>query len=69
MRIGEREVRTGRRRDPTGSYVVVMGRTAWRALSVEAEAAGDVYVYRAKSWRDVQRLLRRARALGLDVVE
>ncbi len=69
MRIGEREVRTGRRRDPTGNYVVVMGRAAWKALNVEAEATGDAYVYRAKSWREVERLLRRARALGLDVVD
>ncbi len=69
MRIGEREVRSGRRRDPTGNYVVVMGRAAWEALNVEAEVAGDAYVYRAKSWSDVERLLKRARALGLDVVD
>ncbi|ABL88889.1 conserved hypothetical protein [Pyrobaculum islandicum DSM 4184] len=59
---------TSRRRTPDGYYVVVLGLYAQEVLRVVgAERAGKFYIYRTRSWTEVQRIVRRAEALGLDV--
>mgnify|MGYP000543983500 CR=1 FL=1 len=59
---------TSRKKTPDGHYVVVLGLYAQELLRVEgAERVGRYYMYRAKSWEEVARIIRRAQALGLDV--
>lgn len=67
MKVGPKEVLTSRRRAPDGTYVVALGPLARELLGVDAEKAGVVYIWRARGWGEVKRLLERARALGLDV--
>lgn len=67
-RPSAKAVWTSRRRAPDGHYVVVLGPYAKELLGVEgAEPIGKFYVYRTKSWQEVLEIVRRAKALGLDV--
>lgn len=68
VKVPVKTVRTSRRKTPDGYYVVTLGLYAKEVLGLAgAEPMGDFYIYRTRSWREVLRIVNRARALGLDV--
>lgn len=61
---------TSRRKTPDGHYVVALGLYAKELLGLQsAERVGNFYIYRTKSWKEVQTIIKKAKSLGLDVRE
>lgn len=61
---------TSKRKTPDGYYVIALGLYAKEVLELEnVERLGSFYIYRSKSWREVEKIVKKAKTLGLEVRE